>query len=549
MNPTSKWYDFLEPIQHTSYNKGDYHQHEGLSLSASKVILLNIESKEMRLALLKAGQLQDLVIERKKSRQLTGNIYKGHVTNILRNIQSAFIDIGEGDNGFIHISDILENTQKFQEMFHMDFDWEANISEYTPQKIQDEDISKLLKKDQPVLVQVVKEPIGTKGARLTSNISLAGRYLVMLPNNPHRGVSRKISDPRSRDRLKKLIRAFEMPNNVGLICRTASAEATTEQLIEEATELTEQWNRIVEEFHNADKPTCLFQESDLIKKALMTAIDKKYDRLLVDNNRIYQILLRLYKKYESDHKVKLELYRDKVPMFERFGVDREIDKALKRKIWLPSGGYLFFDRTEAMHTVDVNSGRSTQKGESSASVEETLVKLNMEAADEIARQLRIRNIGGLVICDFIDMQTRKNQRRVLDRFKDALKSDSARCTVLGMSEFGLVEMTRQRSRESLAQTLYMNCPYCSGNGMIKNHESMSIEMERALTKLLVQEKYPILILTYHPLLEQFLCAHDKEHFTRIAEKWDCKLTYQTNDQLHLNAFEFCVAKDTAPIEV
>ena len=411
----------------------------------------------MRLATLKAGQLKDLVVERKKSRQLTGNIYKGHVTNILKNIQSAFIDIGEGDNGFIHISDILENSQKFQDMFDMDFDWEHDISKFNAKKQQEEDISKLMKKDQTVLVQVVKEPIGSKGARLTSNISLAGRYLVMLPNNPHRGVSRKISDSRVRDRLKKLIRAFEMPNNVGLICRTSSATATQEQLIEEATDLINQWNDVVQGFQEANKPTCLYQESDLVKKALITAIDKKYDRLLVDNQSVYNIVTRLYKKYETEHKVKIEMYRDKTPMFERFNVEREIDRALKRKIWLPSGGYLFFDRTEAMHTVDVNSGRSTQNS-SGGSVEESLVKINMEAAEEIARQLRIRNIGGLVICDFIDMQTRKNQRRVLEKFKDFLKEDSARCTVLGMSEFGLVEMTRQRTRESLAQTLYTNCP-------------------------------------------------------------------------------------------
>ncbi|MDN3505233.1 MAG: Rne/Rng family ribonuclease [Rhabdochlamydiaceae bacterium] len=518
-------------------------------MAASKVILLNIESKEMRLALLKAGLLHDLVVERKKSRQLTGNIYKGHVINILKNIQSAFLDIGEGDNGFIHISDILENTQKFKEMFDMDFDWESDISHYSAKKKQEEDISKLLKKDQPVLVQVVKEPIGTKGARLTSNVSMAGRYLVMLPNNPHRGVSRKIQDQRVRDRLKKLIRAFEMPNNVGLICRTASASATNEALIEEATDLINQWNRVVDEFHAADKPSCLFQESDLVKKALITAIDKKYDRLIVDNNNVYQILLRLYKKYANDHNLKIEFYRDKVPMFDKFGVEREIDKALKRKIWLPSGGYLYFDRTEAMHTVDVNSGRSTQRGGSINSVEETLVKLNMEAAEETARQLRIRNIGGLVICDFIDMQTRKNQRRVLDHFKDCLKGDSARCTVLGMSEFGLVEMTRQRSRESLSQTLFTSCPYCSGNGMVKNHESVSIDIERALVKLLAEKKYPTLSLTYHPQIDHYLSVHDKEHFERIAHQSDSVLEFKTSDHLHINAFEFYEGNERKAIEL
>src|SRR3990167_8371404 len=210
-------------------------------------ILLNIESKEIRYAYLKHGQLYDLIVDRKKSRGLTGNIYRGKVTNILHNIQSAFIDINEGENGFIHISDILENTKKFEEMFDMDFDLDYDITKI-PSTPKAKEISQLLKHDQPVLVQVVKEAIGTKGARLTSNISIAGRYLVLLPNNPHRGVSRKIEDKAMRDRLKKIIRSFEMPQDMGLIFRTASGSATTDQLIEEATELLHNWQSIVEKF-------------------------------------------------------------------------------------------------------------------------------------------------------------------------------------------------------------------------------------------------------------------------------------------------------------
>src|SRR5476651_2647233 len=207
-------------------------------------ILINVESKETRCAFLRNGVLQDLVIERKNSRQLTGNVYRGRVTNILHNIQSAFIDINEGENGFIHISDILENTQKFQELFDMDFDLNVKDEGRNRKKQSETDISKILKTDQPVLVQVVKEPIGTKGARLTSNVSIAGRYLVLLPNSPHRGVSRKIEDRNSRDRLKKLLRAFELPQNMGLICRTASASVTQEVLIEEANELFQIWQGI-----------------------------------------------------------------------------------------------------------------------------------------------------------------------------------------------------------------------------------------------------------------------------------------------------------------
>ncbi len=510
-------------------------------------ILLNIESKEIRYAVLKNGILYDLVIERKKNRQMTGNVYRGKVTNILHNIQSAFIDINEGENGFIHISDILENTQKFQEMFEMDFDWDYDLAEAQAKQKKETDIAKILKLDQPVLVQVVKEPIGTKGARLTSNISIAGRYLVLLPNTFHRGVSRKIEDPASRDRLKKLIRAFEMPQDMGLICRTASMNATTEMLIEEANELFKTWQGIVEGFHKSSKSVCLYEESDLIKRAVMTAVDKKFDRLLVDDYATYQRCKRLYERYSTEHPIRIELYRDKTPMFERFNVEKEIERALKRKIWLPSGGYLFFDKTEAMYTIDVNSGRSSSQKNSD--VEESLVRINMEAAEEIARQLQIRNIGGLVICDFIDMRSRRNQRRVLDRLKEAMKDDSAKCTILGMSEFGLVEMTRQRSRESLMQTMFVACPYCSGSGHIKNHESVSVEIERSLKKLIQQQSHFGLELVSHPELDHYLNHHDKDYFSKIAHKLNAELRFGKSDNLHLNEFEFYSTINGKKIEV
>ncbi|NDD57656.1 MAG: ribonuclease E/G [Chlamydiae bacterium] len=508
-------------------------------------ILLNIESKEIRFAALKNGVLQDLIVERKKNRQLAGNIYRGKVTNILHNIQSAFIDINEGENGFIHITDILENTQKFQERFEMDFEWEQNQA---AQKNKETDIAKIMKIDQPVLVQVIKEPIGTKGARLTSNVSIAGRYLVLLPTTPHRGVSRKIEDSASRDRLKKLIRAFEMPKDMGLICRTASVNATTEMLIEEATDLLNTWQSIIENFDKSNKPICLYEESDLIKRAVISAVDKKYERLLVDDYATFQHCKRLYEKYSNEHPLKIELYRDKAPMFERFNVEREIDRALKRKIWLPSGGYLYFDKTEAMYTIDVNSGRSSSQS-SGHDVEETLVHINMEAAEEIARQLRIRNLGGLVICDFIDMRSRKNQRRVLDRLKEAMKDDSAKCTILGMSEFGLVEMTRQRSRESLMQTMFTSCPYCMGSGQIKTHESTSIEIERHIKKLICQQQHFGLEVLTHPNLDNYLNHQDKEHLRKVAEKWNATIKFSMDDNLHLNDFAFYSTTNGKKLEV
>jgi ribonuclease G len=509
-------------------------------------ILLNIESKERRYAHLKNGQLYDLIVERKKERQLTGNIYKGRVTNILHNIQSAFIDINEGENGFIHISDILENTKKFEQVYDMDFDLDYDIKELDSKKNQNADIQQLMKIDQSVLVQVVKEPIGTKGARLTSNISIAGRYLVLLPNSSHKGVSRKIEDRNSRERLKKLIRAFEMPKDMGLICRTASCAATPDMLIAEAHELLNTWQTIMENFQKAPEPALLYEESDLIKRAVITAVDKRFDRLLIDDYPTYQICKRLYSSYAEEHALRIEYYRDKVPMFERFNVEREIDKTLRRKIWLPSGGYLFFDRTEAMHTIDVNSGRSSGN---KIDVEESLVRINLEAAEEIARQLRLRNIGGLIICDFIDMRLRKNQRRVLDRLKECMKEDSAKCTILGMSEFGLIEMTRQRNRGSLTQTIFTSCPYCHGSGLVKTNESVSIEIERALKKMITYHQQYGLKLIVHPEMDKYLNIIDKPHIKKLAEDLNAHLEFGVNDSLHINDFLFYSTITNKKIEI
>ncbi|NGX46197.1 MAG: hypothetical protein K940chlam2_01383, partial [Chlamydiae bacterium] len=509
-------------------------------------ILLNVESKEIRYARVCNGQLQDLIIERKAARLISGNIYRGRVTNILHNIQSAFINIGEGENGFIHISDILENTKKFEQLFEMDFDLDEKV-EKTEVKQEKCDIEEVLKIDQPVLVQVIKEPIGTKGARLTSNLSIAGRYLVLLPNSPHRGVSRKIEDRRSRDRLKKLIRAFEMPQDMGLICRTASAHATTDMLIDEASELLESWKEVILKFHESTGPTLLYEETDIIKRSVLRAIDKKYDRLLTDDYNTFRKCKQLYRKFSYEHPLRIEYYRDKTPMFERFNVEKEIEKATRRKIWLSSGGYLFFERTEAMHTIDINSGRGGSTGED---VEETLVRINLEAATEIARQLRLRNIGGLVIIDFIDMRLRKNQRRVLERLKEAMKVDPTKCTILNMSEFGLVEMTRQRSRESLVQTLFTPCSYCSGRGLIKSFDTIVIEIERALKKVTGQlEQFGLKLIVHPQLFAHMKAEGDISYLKKAAKKVNAALEFESSDELHLNDYIFFSTVSQKRIEI
>ena len=511
-------------------------------------ILLNVSSREVRFAYLKKGLLYDLIVERKKTRQLTGNIYKGRVTNILHNIQSAFIDIDEGENGFIHITDIIENTKKFEEMFEMNFDIDYDIGALDAKTDVDLDIEQVMKIDQPVLVQVLKEAIGSKGARLTSNISIPGRYLVLLPNTQHYGVSRRIEDKADRERLKKLIHSFEMPKNIGLICRTESKNATSDMLIDEARDLLEIWRNIVDKFNKVEGAALLYEEYDLIRKSVLLGVQKKVDRLLVDHYPTYQRCKHIASKYMKEFPLRVEFYRDKIPIYERFGVNREIEKVLRRKLWLSSGGYLYLEKTEAMYTIDVNSGRYKDENGSS-DVEETLVRINMEAAEEIARQLRLRNVGGLIICDFIDMRFKKNQRRVLDYFKECMKDDPARCVILGMSSLGLVEMTRQRNRESLEQTIFSKCPYCEGSGSIKTNESMYIDIERTLYKIINCNQQYGLKLVVHPIIKHHIFVVDNGFLKTLAEELNASLEIEESDELHINEFYFYSTINNEKIEV
>ncbi|PCI78595.1 ribonuclease G [Candidatus Aerophobetes bacterium] len=511
-----------------------------------KKILLNVTDKEKRVAFLTMDKLSDLIVERTTVLPATGNIYRGNVINILHNIQSAFINLYDAENGFIHINDIIENTKKFQDMYDMEFDWDSKNGSGANKT--ETDIAKLMKLGDPVLVQVVKEPMGSKGARLTSNISIPGRYLVLLPNAKHRGVSKKIQNRGERDRLKKIIGAFDMPKNMGLICRTASTEASIETLVDEAKELLTIWENITEKFGETTKTALLYAESNLIKKTVLRAVNKKYDTLVVDNQKAYKQCCEIYAKYEKEHPLVIEYYRKNLPMLDHFGIENEITKSLRRKIWLQKGGYLFFDRTEAMYTIDVNSGRSTPKKDV-ANVEESIVTINREAALEIARQLCIRNIGGLIIIDFIDMRMKKNQRRVLNALKEAMNDDPAKCTILNMSDFGLVEMTRQRTRESLIQTMFTHCPYCSGKGMIKNNESALIELHRALKKVILTKKESQIKLTLHPELYTYLGLKERKSIETMTRKWRAKVDFNTNDELHLNAFTFHSITSGEEIEV
>ncbi len=333
---------------------------------------------------------------------------------------------------------------------------------------------------------------------------------------------------------------------MGIICRTASTHASAEVLIEEAHDLLKTWEEIVEKFHKSTGPQVLFEESDIIKRAIISAVDKKVDRIVVDNFSVFKRCKEIYKKYEKEHLLQIEHYRESTALFDKFDIEREIDKALRRKVWLQSGGYLYFDKTEAMCTIDINSGKSEANAYSS-NVEETLVRINLEAAEEIARQLRLRNIGGLIICDFIDMRSRKNQRRVLQKIKESMKQDTAKYSILSMSEFGLVEMTRQRSRFSLQQILFTSCPYCSGYGTIKSEETTTIDIERSLKKIFAKMQSAKIKLVVHPTLYAHIKKNTLPEWEKLAKKSRLFLMTTQDDNYHLNQYQFYSLPNEEPI--
>ncbi|RDB31303.1 Rne/Rng family ribonuclease [Candidatus Similichlamydia laticola] len=488
-------------------------------------ILLNVECKETRCAHLKNGQLHNLIIERKSGRSLTGNIYRGRITNLLHNIQSAFVDIGEEENGFIHLADAIENNTKILQIEQENTQIESESGNGTQG----------LRVGQWIIVQVIKEPIRAKGARLTSFITLAGRYVALLPTSKQRSISKKITQPHIRARLSRFIKELNIPSSMGIICRTASKSVTKEALEEEVADLIAQWEKIVATFKSQKRTLCLYRGLDLVKRTVLYALERRFQRILADEYSTYQTCQSLLNKYGKEQPLKIEFYRDRIPMFERFGVEREIEKTLKKKIWLPSGGYIFFETTEAMHTIDVNSGRSFDKAPH-PNLEETLVRINLEAAEEASRQLRLRNIGGIIICDFIDMTLPSNQKRILDRLKECMQSDPAKCSILNMSRFGTVQMTRQRLRESLAQTMLVPCPYCQGASCIKSNETVSIEIERTLKRVLSWYEGSSLKLLCHPEVKDYLEEVDKNALVQTTKKRNIHLEIEVDDALHLNDF-------------
>jgi ribonuclease G len=421
-------------------------------------ILINVTPQETRVAVLQQGVVQELHVERESSRGLVGNIYLGQVSRVLPGMQSAFVQIGLDRAAFLHVADLWGHRQ--------------NPDEAKP-------IEKTLHEGQKLLVQVIKDPIGTKGARLSTQISIAGRLLVYLPQETHIGISQRIGDEAERTNLReKLLELLQDSEDRGYIIRTMAETASDDELAGDIDYLRKLWSSIQEQASSAQAPALLYQDLNLSLRVLRDFINDEFDRTLVDSRETFQKMQVFATNYIQRFADRVNHYASDRPLFELYGVEEEIERALARRVSLKSGGYLIMDQTEALTTVDVNTGGFVGV----RNFDDTIFKTNLEAAQVIARQLRLRNLGGIIIVDFIDMDTEVHQEAVLAEFKKALALDRTRVTVSGFSQLGLVEMTRKRTRESLAHILCEPCPVCHGRGEIKTAQTVCYQILRELLR-------------------------------------------------------------------
>ena len=404
-----------------------------------------------------------------------------------------------------------------------------------------EDIPNLFKVDQEILVQVTKGPIGTKGSRVTTNLSIPGRYLVLLPNSPHIGVSRKVEEKAERDRLRKMVKGLELPgNNMGLICRTVGEGCKIEHFQRDLDMLVEAWQNGEKKAESKRAPVCVYQEPDLAERALRDCLTEDVDEIVTDSQETYDRAVSLMNRYSLNDTIKVKLYQNPTPIFQKYNLNQQIDAIYNRKVNLPGGGYICIDETEALIAIDVNTG----KNKSGKDQPETILATNLEAVAEIARQIRLRNVGGLVVLDLIDMADKKDQQLVYKTLKEHLAKDRARTRAYPISPLGLLEMTRQRENESLESSTFDNCPYCKGRGLVKSTTSMSVEIQRKLNEVLAKRKRNNLLKPAHPfkitanpkILERFK-NEDKKVLQGIETDYNVRISLLPDPTYHIEEYK------------
>jgi ribonuclease G len=470
-------------------------------------LIINARPHETRVALVENGVVVELHIERKTGQELIGNIYRGRVVRVLPGMQAAFVDIGLERSAFLYVTDVHQDFMDLEQMMlrssvGQEESMPDNAEESMPSVGIAFNIEDLLHEGQDVMVQISKEPIGTKGARLTSHISLPGRHLVLMPSVNHIGISRRIEDPLERERLRNIIHELR-PGTLGFIVRTASEGADRSKLRSEMDFLQKLWASIQEKMARASGTGLLHKDLTISLRSVRDLFTREVDRLVIDSKEEYTHIMEFIETFVPSLKYSLDLYEGPDPIFDFYGIEMEISRALDKKIWLKSGGYIVIELTEALTAIDVNTGSYV----GARNLEETILKTNLEAVREIAYQLRLRNLGGLIVIDFIDMEKKSNRERVFTALKEALSKDKSKTHILRMSELGLIEMTRKRTRENLNRLLTEPCFYCDGRGSLKSKKSICYEIFRDLERE-----------TGAPMENSNICVHVNTEIARVLKE-------------------------------
>jgi len=489
----------------------------------SNLLLINRSAHERRVALIENGVTTELFLERVGTASIAGNIYKGRVVRVLPGMQSAFVDIGLARAAFLFVGDIVKKTESASDSTD-----EKDASEgpsYPP-------INSLLRQGQDIVVQVAKEPIGTKGARVTTQLGLPGRYLVFSPYDSQVGVSRRIQEEDERTRLRELAEALRGDDG-GLIVRTVAQGLGEDEFSDDLVFLREMWREIEKRIDDSSPPTLLYEELDVTRRSLRDLVHQELDRILVDDEEEATRIKEFIQRFMPAYKGEVEFWKGPDPLFERFGLEWEISRATRRKIWLKSGGYIIIDRTEALTSIDVNTGRFVGKN----NFEETVLETNMEAVREIAYQLRLRDIGGIVVIDFVDMEKDTSKQRVQDSLSEALQGDRARTFVLPMSALGLIEMTRKRVRDSLIDELTEACHYCDGKGYLKSvHVMVTMILSGLHARLACGHRGPLTVLAHPSITTQLAEAH-QEDISALEQEHDIRIELQEVQEMHFEQYE------------
>ncbi|MBU2549545.1 MAG: Rne/Rng family ribonuclease [Proteobacteria bacterium] len=499
-------------------------------------LIINARSHEIRIALIENGTVIEFYIERPSIGGITGNIYKGRIVRVLPGMQAAFVDIGQVRAAFLHVDDVYDHQQEFEQLLRREED--EGLPNEEPEGTPDRhhytngfQIEDLLHQGQEILVQVSKEPMGHKGARVTSHISLPGRHLVLMPTASHIGVSRRIEDEEERRRLREAIQEAR-PDGSGFIARTAAEGVQPEKIVSEMSFMLKLWQNIKRKSQNAAVPSLIHQELDATLRAVRDLFTEEVDRLIIDSLSEYDKVLRFIETFSPGLKSSVELYSGREPVFDAYGVEVEVARALAKKVWLKSGGYIVIEATEALTSIDVNTGRYVGQH----NLEETIVKTNLEAVKEIAYQLRLRNIGGLIVIDFIDMEREPNREKVFTVLKEALSRDKSKTKVLRMSELGLIEMTRKRTREDIDRYLREPCYYCEGEGYLLSRTSTCYEAFRDLEREAMSSTGDALCLTVHPALKELMLDEERHAMDDLESRLGKRVIIRSDDGLHLTEY-------------